>query len=223
MRLVTAVLAKDEGGPERYLRRVLDCCLRFSTTVLLLDDSSTDDTRAIALERGVKVSKRPQDQLMWGRESPARSELWDWGVKEARDGWLLICDADMILHGDPRPLCYSWDLNAWAWGLYDLWDSETTYRVDNWWQYGPLRPRPWLVCPSRVPAGWTPEWPQRGIHCGHLPSNFPMICGVAPPEIYWLHEAYRSPEHRKQKHAQYMQVADQLTAFEREHASSVLD
>src|SRR5207302_1681197 len=79
----------------------------------------------------------------WGNESPARAELWERGAKLAKDGWLLICDADMLLQGDPRPLVASWECNAWAFALVDLWDSERTFRIDGPWAGGPAQPRPW--------------------------------------------------------------------------------
>ena len=99
--LVTALLAKNEAG--KYLERVLRRCHEFSDEVLVLDDGSTDETVAIARKLGCGVKLR-QETGMWGNEAPARAELWDWGAEVAGDGWLLICDADMLLVGDPRPL-----------------------------------------------------------------------------------------------------------------------
>src|SRR4051812_33501188 len=118
-RLVTALLVKDER--ERYLERVLRRCLEFSDQVLVLDDGSTDGSADLAVDLGCVVRVR-EGPAMWGQESPARSHLWSWGAAAADGGWLLICDADQILHGDPRPLCYSTSHTAWAWELYDCWD-----------------------------------------------------------------------------------------------------
>lgn len=234
--LVAAILSKNEGGPDRYLKRVLENSLSFADKVLLLDDDSTDNTREIALDLGVSVSKRPAGSPAWGKESSARAELWAWAAKEAKDGWVLVQDADMVLHGDPRPLCQTWDLNAWAIPLFDLWDSETTARVDGPWAGGPRIARPWLFRPSQggdLPLSfgppdaigrkaWTPQWQDRGIHVGHCPANFQLRCGVVPPDIYWLHYAYLKPEHRKAKHQQYLSVKDQLSPFELQHAESIL-
>jgi hypothetical protein len=236
MKLVTAVLARNEGAPDRYLRCVLKNALSFSDKVLLLDDNSQDNTREIALDLEVSVSKRPASVPAWGAERSARQELWEWGAKEAKDGWLLLMDADMVLHGDPRPLCLSWDCNAWAFSLWDLWDDEQHARVDQWWAGGPTMPRPWLFCPSRggdqpLTFGppdaigrkdWTPRWNDRGVHVGHCPQNFNLVCGIAPPDIYWLHYAYLKKEHRVQKYAQYLAVKDQLSEFELAHAASIL-
>lgn len=217
--LVSALLARNEA--DRFLRPVLERCLSFSDTVLLLDDRSTDATPQIAQELGCQV--RTRSVLLdpaWGHESAARKELWDWGVAEAKDGWLLICDADQILHGDPRPLTEAWDVNAWAFPLYDAW-SATHYRADGFWQ-AHLRPRTWMFCPSRVPEGWVAQWDPRGIHPGHAPANFPTMAACAPPDYYWEHLAYSSPELRAKKHRQYLDQKDLLMPGELAHAESIL-
>src|SRR5437899_1513222 len=123
LKLVTAILVKNEEG--RYLERVLARCSGFSDSILVLDDHSTDRTPEIAESfPKVLLKHRPHADAAWGAESSARQELWERGAKLAKDGWLLICDSDMILHGDPRPLCLSWEAMSWAWTLRDLWDSE---------------------------------------------------------------------------------------------------
>ena len=157
---------------------------------------------------------------MWGKEAPARAELWDWAAKEAGNGWVLVCDADMELVGDPRPLLDTWEVNSWAWVLYDLWD-DGQYREDQFWR-GHLHPRVWLVRPSAVPRDYQAEWAPRGLHCGHLPANFPVHAGIAP-NLYWKHYAYVTPDLRKVKHAQYLMNAAHLSPFERAHAQSILD
>lgn len=222
-KLVTALLCKNEA--DRYLRKVLERCLSFSDSVLVLDDASTDGTAALARSLGCKVRKRGQKEAAaWGTETPARAELWDWAASEAGDGWVLFCDADMILHGDPRPLCWSTEASAWAFILFDLWNPEgTLYRADGFWQ-GHLTPRPWLVRPKGAGSDYRPSWGQRGIHSGHIPPNFPLRIAVAPLDShYWLHFAYAKPEDRLAKCDKYMQIESQLTPFERAHALSIKD
>lgn len=222
-RLVSAVLARNEAAEDRYLRRVLHSLHSFSDVVLVLDDGSTDATAQVARDSGVVVAERSADSA-WGAEAPARRELWERASALAGpDGWVLICDADMVLRGDPRPLTLSWDVAAWAWPLADVWDDERTARVDGPWGYGLRTPRPWLFRPGALlePAAWN----ARGVHCGHAPANFGVagVVGVAPDTVYWLHLAYLKRDHRVLKHAQYMAVAGQLTEFERHHAASILD
>lgn len=159
---------------------------------------------------------------MWGNESPARQQLWDFALEYATepDDWVLICDADMELRGDVRALCQSTAVNSWCFVLYDLW-SETEYREDQYWQ-GHLNYRPWLFAPNRIP--FQAEWSDRGLHTGHCPSNFPLSAAFAPiSDHYFLHLAYSTPRLRAEKFAQYMSKQDQLSPFEVQHAASILD
>jgi hypothetical protein len=218
-RLVTALLVKNEA--DKYLERVLKRCWEFSSDVLVLDDGSTDDSVRKAWGLGCQVRER-RETGMWGNESPARAELWDWGAKEAGDGWLLIADADMLLQGDPRPLLNTTQHNAWSFVLYDLWDSETTYRLDGFWR-GHEYPRPWLFRPSRLGYD-TPIWPDRGLHTGHAPSNAQIDAGIAYPEqLCWHHLAYVTQPDRFRKHQQYLEKSHLLTPWEQAHAASVGD
>src|SRR3990167_6887128 len=229
MKLITAILARDEAAPDRYLSRVVQRCLDFSDAVLLLDDRSVDRTPEVARSLGCAVRKRvPAREPAWGHETPARQELWQWGVEEAGRGpssWLLICDADMLLQGDVRGLCHSWQAAAWAWPLADLWNDEQHFRVDGPWAVGPSPARSWLFNIGAIPEGWKPKWSKRGIHSGHAPVNWGEIgpCLTAPPDVYWQHLSYLTLEHRQAKFEAYQAVANQLTEFERAHAMSILD
>lgn len=191
--------------------------------MLLLDDRSTDDTPKIAKDLGCEVRARSVLKGdAWGNESPARQELWQWGAEVAGDGWLLICDADQILHGDPRPLCLTWEVNSWAFVLMDMW-SPTHFRTDGFWQ-AHYHPRPWMVRPSAFGPDFQPQWNGRGMHVGHFPPNAPLACGIAPPDEYWWeHLGYASPEDRQRKFAQYASVKDRLTPQEWAHSASILD
>lgn len=221
MRLVTALLVKDEA--DKYLRRVLDNALSFSDRVLLLNDNSHDATPKIAKEMGCQVRGRSVlKESAWGKEAPARAELFQWASHEAGDGWILIQDADQVLHGDPRPLMETWEANAWAWPLYDCWDSETQYRADGYWQ-GYKQARVWMVRPSMVPPDWKPVWGDRGLHCGHIPPNFPMAALIAPDSLYWLHLGWMREDHRVAKYARYKAEASQLSPQEFAHVESIMD
>jgi len=222
VKLVTAILAKNEA--DHYLRRVLARCLEFSDKVLVLDDRSTDGTAQVAKEMGCQV--RGRSVLAgdaWGKESLARQELWNWAAEEAGDGWVLFNDADMLLQGDVRSLCYSWEASAFAFILYDVWsEDETQYRCDGFWQ-AHLTPRPWLVKPKAVLGDAKPVF-SRDIHCGHLPQNANLgACLVAPPDTYyWLHLGWATAANRKVKYERYMEVSHLLTDFEKAHVQSIL-
>lgn len=211
------MLVKNEAS--KYLERVIRRCAEYSDEILILDDGSTDDSVDIARRLGCGVRRRGQPG-MWGNESPARAELWQWAAEVAGDGWILVTDADMLLVGDVRPLTRSTQCNTWAWPLFDCWDREQTFRMDGYWK-GHEHPRPWLFKPSECPD---PVWPDRGIHTGHAPLNYPIrACALYAPEVYWIHLAYVRREDRMKKHRQYLEQAHQLSEFERAHAASVAD
>lgn len=224
MRLFSALLVRNEAAPDRYLKRVLERCLSFSDRVLVLDDRSQDHTAAKARKLGCEVRIRKElDARAWGNESSARRELWDYALEYATepDDWVLICDADQILVGDPRPLCETAELNAWAIPLFDMWDSETTYRSDEYWQ-AHNHPRIWLVAPRRVPEGWTADWSARGVHTGHLPQNLPIVAGNASNVLHWVHFGWMKESHRKAKYQQYKAQAHQLSPHELAHVESII-
>jgi len=216
---LTAMLVRNEA--DKYLARVVEHHRQFGP-VLVLDDHSTDNSPQVAKKAGATVKSLSGEGPMWGKESHARQVLWDWAAEEAGNGWVYISDADHILHGDPRPLTSSWLVNTWCFRLYDCWDDETTYRADGYWQ-GYQHPRAWMFRPKAVPQGWKAAWPTRGVHCGHAPVSWPMIAGVAPPDIFIQHLAYVTREARQAKFARYQAVWEQLSDHERSHASSILD
>lgn len=223
MKLITALLVRNEAGPERYLRRVLATCQKWSDNIVVLDDGSTDDTPKVCADFGALVKTREHSPQAWGNEASARQELWELAMTQVEDvnSWILIADADMEFVGNPRELCLAKDCNSWATVLYDMW-SETEYREDEYW-VGHRTPRIWLVNPARVPAGWTPQWNPRGVHCGHLPANWPAFVNIAPPDkYYYLHRAYQNPIHRKAKYEQYKSTFHLMSDHERRHAESII-
>jgi hypothetical protein len=172
---------------------------------------------------GCVVRTRESDTAAWGAESSARAELWSFALEYATepDDWVLVCDADMVLHGDPRPLCQSTEVNAWAWPLFDLW-SETEFRADGFWQ-GHLFPRVWLLRPHSQAPDYHAIWPDKALHVGHFPCNMGLLIGIAPPDLYWLHYSYATPAHRVEKARQYLAQSHTLSDHERQHAESILD
>lgn len=218
--LISLMLVKNEA--DKDLRMVIESASKWADQILVLDDNSTDGSYDLAKSLGCVVRRRHNRKSAWGNESPARAELWNWGATVVKDGWQIINDADQLLIGDPRPLTKSWVVNAWCFVLYDLWGTDV-YREDPFWQ-AHWHPRPWMFCPSRVPEGWVATWPQRGIHCGHMPQNWPLVAGVVDPDVLrWYHGAYSDPVRRRAKFAQYHGQSHQMSDHERRHAASILD
>lgn len=223
--LVSALLVKNEA--DRYLERVIRRCWEYSDKVLVLNDRSNDNSAALAKKLGCLVRTRSVlHGDAWGKETSARQELWQWMCEEG--DWGIVTDADMLLAGDPqviRALCWSWDAVAWSFVLADLWDSETTYRVDGPWSVGPSVPRPWLFRVGAAPEGWKARWSGRGIHSGHCPANWGELGLVlpAPSDIFWRHLSYLHKADRQRKFRAYRAVSDQLTDFEKMHATSIGD
>lgn len=233
-----AILARNEAAPDRYLARVLQNVASFCDHTLLLDDGSTDDTAAIAAAAGAEVvalneaggsgwwgweaawtpateggnlpAKRGNQQGNAG-ESPARAALWSLAADRAGpDGWVYIADADHELVGirpeEFRALTGSTLVNCWAFPLYDCWNSDREMRSDGYWQ-AHVNPRVWLA--KAMPhEGFVAEWSDRSIHTGHLPANYPVFAGLAPPPAGIRHLGYVKPVHRIRKMQQYLALAE---------------
>lgn len=221
-RLIVAALVRNEA--DRFWRSALEAWSQFADLIVVVDDGSTDGTAWITREFSARGEVRgialDSDNGMWGKEASARAALWEQACYHANVGdYIFILDADMVPARDPRPLLAS-SPDAVAFTLYDLW-SPNEYRCDGFWQ-GHTAHRVWLVRRGEEPEeGW--KWNERGVHCGHLPSN--LVGGrmvYAPADFSLLHHAYVSPALREQKHAQYMSVRDQLSPFELAHADSIL-
>lgn len=222
-KLFAAILTRNEGSRDRFLSAVLARCTQICDEIVVLDDGSTDQTVETCKGFGAEVTIRDAHvPRAWGEEASARAELWDLATARCTEkDWILVADADMVLHGDPRPLMASRDVNAWAWRLYDVW-SEKHFRDDQYWQ-GHNHARVWMVAPKRVPNGWTPSWERTGLHVGHIPPNLPMIAGLPPPDIYWLHLAFSRPDLRQKKAEQYLSKSHLLSEHEIAHAKSILE
>lgn len=212
MHIIGAILARNEAAPDRYLAKCVQNALALCDGVVLLNDGSIDGTPALARSLGCEVVERGQgganEEGWWGSsESSARAELWR--LASERADWIYVFDADHELLGATRDdfhaLASAEHANAWSFALMDCWDSPDTHRVDGYWRAW-AHPRPWLVKLHPF-EGYAPEWRARGIHAGHLPTNFPIRAVSAPPTHVIRHCGYISPTARAAKVKQYLALA----------------
>lgn len=222
MNITTATIVRNEAG--KFLPEALSIWGEFSSRILVLDNDSEDNTREVAEAAGAEVLHAPG--RMWGNESHFRKLLFDEArARTPEDGWIFILDADMVPTRDPTPL-FETAAAGLAFPLYDVWyvysDGFVTYREDNFWQ-GHTHPRLWAV--KNSPEFFVnPEWPPRGIHCGHFPINtaLPSVL-YAPADYGLLHFAYSTPELRVEKYKQYAETASLLSPIEKAHVASILE
>ena len=207
---------------DRFLTPALDAWNQFADSIIVLNDGSTDDSREICARAGAYVVDAEGDEVAWGREAPKRARLFDvaWDVARIGD-YILVLDADMVPARSPRPLMAS-DVDAIFFVLFDLWSTTPlAYREDSFWQ-GHLHPRLWMVRKTHAKTAW--EWSGRGVHCGHIPTNFLAEShAFAPRDFALIHYAYAFPELREEKYAAYASVASHLSEGEIAHARSILD
>ncbi|MHA2065732.1 MAG: hypothetical protein ACXABY_15250, partial [Candidatus Thorarchaeota archaeon] len=227
-KIVGALLARDEGGPDRYLERCVRHALTLCDSVVCLDDGSTDNTVEV-LEgiEGVEITLGANLDGFWGTdETSRRAKLWDLAVEAAGpDGRILIFDADMELVGitreDLQTLCKTTIYNSFAMPLWDCWDSDQQHRVDTYW-IGWRVPRVWLF--KAPDPGWKADWGDtKQIHSGHAPVNYPIVAGRLPGLAAWRHLGYIQSQARLDKAKQYVSLGDKLTDQEMAHAASITD
>lgn len=205
--VVGALLCRNEAAPDRYLERVIKNAHSFCDSIVVVDDGSIDGTSHFCRNLACDVTERQGAGFWVNDEAPVRAQLWELAIEEAgEDGWIYFFDADHELLGltkqDFQTLCRAQHANAWAFPLWDCWNSDTKHRVDGFWQAWKT-PRPWLV--RAVPhKGYCASWNRSGLHVGHIPSNYPMSAAEAPCGAAIRHLSYVRESHRVRKAQRYL-------------------
>ncbi len=225
-RLIVASMVKDEAG--RYWRSALDCWGDFADLIIVLDDGSEDRTKEIAEEHGCDVLTLPDARDAWGHESAHRAALfaYAWGAAEEGDV-ILWLDADMVPAKNPRKFLEQEGFDQFAFILYDLWGRNVNgrylYRYDPpYWQANDMA-RIWAI---RKKEPFEAKWDVRGIHSGHIPSNWFSSARktlYVPATHGLLHFGYFTLEDRKEHYERYMDVKRILRPIELAHAQTIMD
>lgn len=220
MSVIVCTIVKNEASGPLFPKAVATW-REIADVIVAVDNGSTDDTPKLLADHGAIT--HTFDMPMDGAETNARAFLWQKAIEAASDGdWLLWADADHAFAGDPRDFLAQTTRNRVCFPVYDMW-TPTAYRSDAWWRVRPwwqgVRWGPWAT-------GVTWQWPDRGWHSGHVPSNAPSVFGPAanvPDHCGLLHYGYATPELRERHAAAYVARAHVLTQAERFHASTILD
>lgn len=196
-RLVAAMLVRNEAGPGRYLRMVLDDLDRYCDSIVALDDASTDETPEILASYDRVILHRNEESAFWQDESSLRLRLWNLALAAEPD-WILVIDADEVLEErfkvEREHLLTRQDYDVIAFKYLCFW-SPTHYRVDGFWE-----PRYKRLIARHLP-GFAYEWDNFRIHSERIPRNLPGQ--VLWSDLRCRHYAYASPENRLWKYATY--------------------
>ena len=198
-RLIAAYRVKNA---EAFLQASLDASARFADGIVVLDDGSTDGTRALC-ERHPAVLRYEYQELPF-HERRDRNRVLAMAAEQGAD-WILSVDADEVFEMDrerAQRLMRLADPHVKVLGFhwYTFWEpSHTYFRADgifgNMSGYRMYRCEPG----QRIVLGT-----ENGLHCGNIPQ-FPA--GAARyTDIRVRHLGYDTEALRRAKYARYRQL-----------------
>jgi glycosyltransferase involved in cell wall biosynthesis len=192
---------KNEG---RWIRRAIRSLFPLCKAVYVMDDHSTDNTRAEALNAGATMLLSPFDGF-----DETRDKNWLLGEVlqiERAAMWIVMIDGDEILEEQAhapiiRAIAAMPNVQALSFEVVYLWNDEQTRRTDlrtfcrHRASMFRVREGARFVCP--------PSYEHHGLHCGNVPHGYGAAI-VAGARL--LHLGYMHKEDRLRKVAWYNEI-----------------
>lgn len=130
MNIVSGLIIKNE---EWIIGKTLESLSVYCSTIIVLDDNSTDNTAKICQSfpkvKYLKYRDHPEYKMEEGKK---RIVLWN-EIKQHNPDYVLLLDGDEI----PTPSIVNFlnkidtNVNCWKVRMVNLWKDENTYRVDK--------------------------------------------------------------------------------------------
>lgn len=207
---VAAMLrVRNEG---RWIERVIESLKPLcGSLIFVMDDESTDDTRAIAVDAGARVFRDPfPGQPL----DEARDKNWMTGrvIAECDPDWIFCVDGDEELEPLGTEKIFSVIRNPRALDCYAvkflyLWDKPNQARFDRWYS---TFVRQSLYRASAVAGGlgFKSLYSEAGVDChsGLHVSNAPGGLETGVLQVYLLHYGYMLKEDRIRKYEYYNRI-----------------
>ncbi|NLL52907.1 MAG: glycosyltransferase [Peptococcaceae bacterium] len=172
-KLTAMMIVRNEA--ERYLQGCLDSLVKYTDSIVVLDDASEDNTPEICLTyHNVKLFRHRESTFL-DNEAQLRHKLWHY-TQNDRPEWILAIDADEFLEEEGIKeipyLLKQKHFNAVSFRLFDCWEREDYYRTDGLWN-------PWLRGFSIYMVRYLPQlssaWPSLKFHCGRFPVAYRQL------------------------------------------------
>ncbi|MEA4924525.1 MAG: glycosyltransferase family 2 protein [Syntrophomonadaceae bacterium] len=186
---------------DRYLKEVLAHLVGWVDSIVILDDSSEDDSVEVACQFE-KVNVYKNDNPLFASDEPAmRLKLWELAVAEKPD-WIVAVDADEIFEdriiNEIDLLLNQDDFHAISFRVFDFWSKPGFYRIDGGWN-------PWqksLLFMARYSPGLDSKWLPREVHCGRFPQAYENRAAYYS-DIRVKHYGWLKPEDHYSKYLYY--------------------
>ena len=200
---------------ERWIERSVTSLLQVCSQVYVLDDASTDDTRALAQRAGAIVIDSP-----WGVPGQVLDESRDknWLLDIATDSgispvdYVFCIDGDEELAPDSRgkilaALKARPDIDCWGLKFLHLWDRTDQIRVDRWYSQFTRRsifkPKAGLRFQSLYAKSGVNV--HSGLHTGNAPGGADASLALMPG-VFLIHYGYMVQADRIRKWKRYNEL-----------------